>query len=308
MRAVRRALLTVARRGGVAPGRPANRMHEPMSIPSPANPLRLLVVVENDDASRAVAARLAGEFTAGVRTSLRPDQAVLHAHAHRAEMVVLGLESIDDAERTALALHGASTAAAARPFLLALCHSDHVAAAARLCKAGVFDDYVQHFPSAADADRLATSIRVAARTIAHARTVAADPAGAAPAAPSRRPVVLVVEDDEVLHTLVAAMLASEPLDLVFEIDGAAALDRIHAVRPDLVLMDVMLPGGDGVAITEQLKATSELAAIPVVMLTGEARLETLVRSMEAGAADFIVKPFTREALLAKLSKYLPATA
>ena len=71
-------------------------------------------------------------------------------------------------------------------------------------------------------------------------------------------------------------------------------------------MDVMLPGGDGVAITEQIKSSPELAAIPVVMLTGEARLETLVRSMEAGAADFIVKPFTREALLAKIGKYLPA--
>ena len=73
-------------------------------------------------------------------------------------------------------------------------------------------------------------------------------------------------------------------------------------------MDVMLPGGDGVALTEQIKAAPDLAAIPVVMLTGEARLDTLVRSMEAGAADFIVKPFTREALLAKLSKYLPAPA
>ena len=58
---------------------------------------------------------------------------------------------------------------------------------------------------------------------------------------------------------------------------------------------------------QQLKADPDLAAIPVVMLTGEARLETLVRSMEAGAADFIVKPFTRDALLAKLAKYLPRT-
>jgi CheY-like chemotaxis protein len=71
-------------------------------------------------------------------------------------------------------------------------------------------------------------------------------------------------------------------------------------------MDVVLPGGDGVALTQQIKATPELAAIPVVMLTGEARLDTLVRSMEAGAADFIVKPFTREALVAKLGRYLPA--
>ncbi len=276
-----------------------------MSTPSPADPLRLLVVVEHEEGGRVVAARLGSEFAAGMRTSLRPDQAALQALAHRAEVVILGLASIDDAERIALALHGAGTSAPARPFLLALCDSDSVAAAARLGREGVFDDYVQHFPTPIDADRLATSVRVAARTIVRSR-----PGGAAAAAvgTARRPVVLVVEDDEVLHALVAAMLASEALDLVFETDGAAALDRIRAVSPDLVLMDVMLPGGDGVAITGQIKMSPELAAIPVVMLTGEARLETLVRSMEAGAADFIVKPFTREALLAKLSKYLPATA
>ena len=89
-------------------------------------------------------------------------------------------------------------------------------------------------------------------------------------------------------------------------DGAAAFARIHAIGPDLVLMDVGLPGSDGIHLTEQMKATPDVASIPVVMLTGEARFETLVRSMEAGAADFIVKPFTREALVAKLSKYLPA--
>ena len=115
----------------------------------------------------------------------------------------------------------------------------------------------------------------------------------------------MVEDDVVLHTLVAAMLESEAIELVFEADGRSALERIRDVAPDLVLMDIVLPGGDGVALTEQIKATPELAAIPVVMLTGEARLDTLVRSMEAGAADFIVKPFTREALLAKLGRYLP---
>ena len=72
----------------------------------------------------------------------------------------------------------------------------------------MFDDYVQHFPTPIDADRLATSVRVAARTLARSRPAggAGADAGAAKEAP-RRPVVLVVEDDEVLHTLVAAMLA-----------------------------------------------------------------------------------------------------
>ncbi len=209
-------------------------------------------------------------------------------------------------QRTEWARHGLRTSRRPAPRPPRLCDAASVTAAARLSKDGVVDDYVQHFPTPADPNRLATSVRLATR---HAPPARAGARTAGPAASARRrPVVLIVEDDEFLHAHVAAMLESEALDLVFEADGAAAFDRIQAIGPDLVLMDVMLPGGDGVALTEQIKSTPDLAATPVVMLSGEARLETLVRSMQAGAADFIVKPFTREALLAKLTKYLPAAA
>ena len=115
----------------------------------------------------------------------------------------------------------------------------------------------------------------------------------------------MVEDDEFTHQLVAVTLASRDVELVFESDGASALGRIRTVLPDLVLMDVMLPGHDGVELTQALKTDPALASIPVVMVTGEARRETLMRSMEAGAADFLVKPFTPDALVAKLARFLP---
>jgi CheY-like chemotaxis protein len=268
-----------------------------------------------------VAALLGGDLAAGVRTSLRPDQAPAQAKAHRAEVIVLALRSLVDIERGAPALREPLPATGAAPMLIALCDAAGVGAAARLCRQGVIDDYVQHFPEPADEMRLAASVRLAVRigaaerSAARARAVAptrllvadASPERRPDQAPAQRPLVFVVEDDEVLHTLIAAMLA-EQVDLVFETDGAAALDRIEAIGPDLVLMDVMLPGGDGVALTEEVKSTPGLSTIPVVMLTGEARVDTLVRSVHAGAADFIVKPFTREALVAKLSKYLPALA
>jgi len=237
---------------------------------------------------------------------MKPDQAKAQARSHRAQAVVLALETLDAAEHVAQTLPAAK---GVRPFLLVLCDAAGTTIGARLSKDGIVDDYVQHFPAPADPDRLATSVRLAARIAPPSSAMGPAPTAPADAAPAkRRSVVLVVEDDEVLHTLVAAMLESEPVDLVFEADGAAAFDRVTAVSPDLVLMDVMLPGGDGVALTERIKSTPDLAAIPVVMLSGEARLDTLVRSMEAGAADFIVKPFTREALLAKLGKYLPVAA
>jgi len=275
----------------------------------PADPFRILLVVDNDEIARGVAASLGPEFAGGLRTCMKLDQLKAQARSHRAQAIVLALDSLDASERVALALHGDG---GPRPFLLVLCDGAGTAVGARLSKDGIVDDYVQHFPVPVDPDRLATSIRLAARiappATAMAPTAAASGTAATGAPAKRRSVVLVVEDDEMLHTLVAAMLESEPVDLVFETDGAAAFDRVNAVSPDLVLMDVMLPGGDGVALTERIKSTPDLAAIPVVMLSGEARLETLVRSMEAGAADFIVKPFTREALIAKLGKYLPAAA
>ncbi len=279
-----------------------------MSSAWPADPFRILLVVDNDEIARGVAASLGPEFAGGLRTCMKPDQAKAQSRSHRAQAVILALESLDAAEQVAQTLQGD---AGARPYLLALCDATGTATGARLSKDGIVDDYVQHCPAPADPDRLATSLRLAARIAPPATAMAGTPpasGSAGAAAAKRRSVVLVVEDDEVLHALVAAMLESEPVDLVFETDGAAAFDRVNAVGPDLVLMDVMLPGGDGVALTERIKSTPDLAAIPVVMLSGEARLETLVRSMEAGAADFIVKPFTREALIAKLGKYLPVAA
>ncbi len=264
----------------------------------PSDPLRTLVVADDDESGREVATRFGAGFAPGLAICDQPEQAHVQVQSHQPHVVVLALGSLQAAERHAFALQAGG--ADERPYVLALCNTVSLAAAARMCREELIDDYVQHFPVAIDRERLATSMRLAARITAAGQAIGG--AGAAP----RRPVVLVVEDDLVLHTLVAAMLESEGVDLVFEADGSAALERIRAVAPDLVLMDVVLPGGDGVALTEQIKATPELAAIPVVMLTGEARLDTLVRSMEAGAADFIVKPFTRAALLAKLGRYLPA--
>jgi len=269
---------------------------------SPLDPLRTLVVADDEEDGRSVAARLGAEFAPGLAVCAQPEQAHVHVQSHRPHVVVLALASLQAVERHAFALQAAGEDE--RPYALALCNTVSTAAAARMCRDGLIDDYVQHFPVPVDAERLAASVRLAGRLV----VPGSDPAGAAPGGPARRPVVLVVEDDVVLHTLVAAMLETEAIELVFESDGSAALERIRAVAPDLVLMDIVLPGGDGVALTGQIKATPELAAIPVVMLTGEARLDTLLRSMEAGAADFIVKPFTREALLAKLGRYLQAAA
>ena len=90
--------------------------------------------------------------------------------------------------------------------------------------------------------------------------------------------MLVVEDDEFSHQPESSMLINEEIDLEFETDGSTAFDRIRYLAPDMVRMDINLPGFDGVAITQRLKAEPGLALIPVLMLTGQARRETLIRS------------------------------
>lgn len=269
----------------------------PSAVPS------VLLVAEDEESGRAIATQLGAEFAQTLHLCTRPDHTLREVEARRPDVIVFALASVEAVELHAFALQAPGSGGRDRPFLLVLCDAASARRAAGLCQQSLVDDYVVHFPTPADPDRLATSLRLA-RRVAVAEAVAAT--GAATSTPARRrAVVLVVEDDEVLHHLVAAMVDADVVELVFESDGAAALDRIRSVGPDLVLMDVLLPDADGIDLTQRLKNTPELAAIPVVMFTGEARMETLLRSMEAGAADFLVKPFTREALVTKLSKYLP---
>jgi len=117
-------------------------------------------------------------------------------------------------------------------------------------------------------------------------------------------LVLVIDDDEFARKLIARGLADQGYELAFAVDGSSALAMLRRIRPHLILMDVNLPDLDGVSLTRKLKAAPHLAAIPIIMLTGDARRETLENSMSAGAAGFIVKPFTREGIVAKLDRLL----
>jgi len=119
-----------------------------------------------------------------------------------------------------------------------------------------------------------------------------------------RPVIMVVDDDEMSQELLSHSLDPKLYDVLFASDSATALHHLQRVRPDAILMDIRLPGLDGLSFTRHLKAAPDLARIPIIMFTGDSRRETLLGSIEAGAADFIVKPFTRDSLNSKLKKVL----
>lgn len=123
-------------------------------------------------------------------------------------------------------------------------------------------------------------------------------------AADHRPLVLVVDDDEFQCKLLARLLDTERYELLFAHSATEALAALRRCRPSLILMDVMLPDMDGVEVTRRLKASSLYASVPVVMITGQSERNTVQASLQAGAIDFVVKPFDRERLRAKVSHYL----
>lgn len=123
-------------------------------------------------------------------------------------------------------------------------------------------------------------------------------------ADQHRPVVLMVDDDEFQHRLLAQVLDSMKLELIFATSGAEALGALRKRRPDLVLMDFELPDISGVEVTRRMKAVEQFAGIPVVMITGHSEKHIVVDSLKAGAADFVVKPFDKATVIAKVRKLL----
>jgi CheY-like chemotaxis protein len=309
---------------------------------SPAQ-ARILIASDNLDDARQIARQIADVFE-NVRTSTDPEKAVADFETYKPEVLLLAFESLERSERYYLglyrlgdgAIHGAHRT-------VVLCGKDDVQAAFDLCRKSYFDDYVLFWPQSYDGRRLAMSIWIAcsqttpedarpgnAELLLHAkhlaeleRVVAETDTGTgdglverlqpalvatrplADAVRALRPLVLVVEDDEFAQRLVQQTLDPSRWRVAFASDGVSALAQLRRVRVDLILMDVRLPGLDGVKLTRCLKASEETAAIPIVMMTGDARRETLVGSMEAGAAGFVVKPVTRATLEAKLDKILP---
>jgi two-component system response regulator MtrA len=109
--------------------------------------------------------------------------------------------------------------------------------------------------------------------------------------------VLVVDDDAALSEMLGIVLRGEGFEPVFCGDGLAALDIFRASKPDVVLLDLMLPGRDGIDICRAIRAES---GTPIVMLTAKSDTVDVVVGLESGADDYIVKPFKPKELVARI--------
>ena len=109
--------------------------------------------------------------------------------------------------------------------------------------------------------------------------------------------ILVVDDDIALAEMIGIVLQAEGFEVVDCADGAQALDVFHQVTPDLVLLDLMLPGMDGIEICRLIRRDSD---VPVVMLTARSDTADVVAGLEAGADDYVPKPFKPKELVARV--------
>ena len=113
-------------------------------------------------------------------------------------------------------------------------------------------------------------------------------------------IVLIVDDDVTARETLIAMLEGEGYDLQVAKDGIQALQMLEQLQPDLILLDVMMPGMDGYEVCRHIRSTPQLAEVPILLLTALDDRASLVRGIEFGADDFVSKPADRRELTARV--------
>lgn len=117
--------------------------------------------------------------------------------------------------------------------------------------------------------------------------------------------ILVVEDDATIRTILElALIGAGFKSIEKAARGDEGLDLARREKPDLVLLDLMLPGLDGFSVARRIRETPDLAATRIIMLTARTQNEDIVRGLQCGADDYVTKPFDRKVLLARVQAVL----
>lgn len=112
--------------------------------------------------------------------------------------------------------------------------------------------------------------------------------------------ILVVDDEDAIRELIAFNLEQQNFDVIEALDGVEAINKVKAERPDLILLDVMLPRMDGLEVCQKLRYSKEFANIPIIMLTARGEEVDRVLGLEIGADDYVTKPFSPRELIARV--------
>ncbi len=121
---------------------------------------------------------------------------------------------------------------------------------------------------------------------------------------ARRKKILVVDDERDLVELIAMNLQRNGYEVVTAHDGATGLDLARKQRPDLVVLDVMMPGLSGRDVTMALRSDPETSAMPILMLTAKTEETDIIVGLSMGADDYVTKPFSMKVLMARVAAVL----
>jgi len=122
--------------------------------------------------------------------------------------------------------------------------------------------------------------------------------------PSTKSTIMVVDDDPDLVTLIRAILEQQGFNVLCAYDGPQALAGLEMQKPDLILLDIMMPEMDGFEVLRRLKAAPETSSIPIILLTALDEDEDILTGYKMGADHYITKPFKRTHLVAVINHLL----
>ena len=300
----------------------------------------ILILTDNPSDATLVRRLLDAEFTQ-LRESTVAANLVADFERAPPAVIVLAYDTLEKSESNYLALYRLSAMTGTqRHRTIVLCNKDNVGRTYDACRRRLFDDYVLFWPMNYDSRRLAMSIHLALRELAgsapggptvaqfavqarrlsgldqmlqaHAgealqraltpQVAAAKALGTL--AEAVKPTILVVDDDDFMCALLAKMLGAAGYNTMIAHSGVDVFNVLRHYQPDLIVMDVLMPGMSGIDIARRLKASAALAAIPLIIVTGNSEGGTVKDSMQAGAIDFVVKPVERETFLRKVAHAL----
>lgn len=116
--------------------------------------------------------------------------------------------------------------------------------------------------------------------------------------------ILVIEDEPHISNLVKVIMEKHGFDVMQAFIGSEGMHMAKTQRPNLIILDVMMPNMDGFEVAETLNGMKETKGIPILMLSSAAQFKDRVRGLDAGAVDYLTKPFDKDELVAKVNEYV----
>jgi len=292
-----------------------------------ARQVSVLVVSEDAHEAELILELLDEEFK-GISLLSERDQSAQQRQARAADVLVLAFRKLSTAEEFYLGFYrNAAAGEVRRHGSIVLCTWDEARDAYRLCRRGLFDDYVVYWPASRDATRLAMAVHTIIRRLEseggalenpvsrlsgapdraadareHPEQSAQDDATALRTTGAERIRMLIVDDETAQLRLIGRLLERTEVEPRFASGGAEALQSIAQFAPQLVLLDLNMPAMDGVEVLRRLRDSPGGNNLPVIVMTGSADRESVRTTREFGAVDFLVKPFDRDTLLAKVRR------